>query len=60
MIAIFAAVGGWIGSRVGDGGTGMVVLIAATLGVLGSFLPGSVLRVFSRLRRSGGPPHGTA
>jgi len=55
VIAICAALGGWLGSHIGDGGTGMVVLVAATLGVLGSFLPGSVLRVVSR-RRSGGPP----
>ena len=60
MIAIFAALGGWLGSRIGDGGTGMVVLIAATLGVLGSFLPGTVLRVVSLLRRPGEPPHGAA
>lgn len=60
VIAACAALGGWLGSRIGNGGTGMVVLIAATLGVLGSFLPGSVLRVASRLRRSGGPPHGAA
>jgi L-lactate permease len=60
VIAACAALGGWLGSQLGDGGTGMVVLVAATLGVLGSFLPGSVLRAVSRLRRSGGPPHGPA
>jgi hypothetical protein len=60
MIALFAALGGWLGSHIGDGGPGMVALIAATLGVLGSFLPGSVLRVVSLLRRPGGPPHGAA
>ena len=48
-----AALGGWAGSHLGDGRGGMVVLIGATCGVLGSFLPGSVLWVRGRLAKSG-------
>lgn len=48
-----AALGAWLGSHLGDGETGMIVLIGATCGVLGSFLPNSVLWVSGRLRRPG-------
>lgn len=55
-----AALGGWLGSHLGDGKAGMIALIGATCGVLGSFLPGSVTWVRGRVRRPGGPPHGVA
>jgi outer membrane lipoprotein SlyB len=48
-----AALGGWAGSHLGDGQGGMVILIGATCGVLGSFLPGSVRWVRARLDKSG-------
>jgi outer membrane lipoprotein SlyB len=54
-VAACAAVGGWLGSHIGGGNAGMIVLIAATLGVLGSFLPGSLYRLLARVRRAGGP-----
>lgn len=54
MIAGCAAAGGWAGSHLGDGRIGYVALVAATCGVLGSFLPGGVLRVLSRLRAPAG------
>jgi hypothetical protein len=60
VIAACAAVGAWLGSHLGDGGTGMMALIGATFGVLGSFLPGSVTWVRSRIRSSGGPHQGAA
>jgi hypothetical protein len=50
-----AALGGWLGSFLGDGGVGMVALIGASFAVLGSFLPGSVSRVLGRSRGSDGP-----
>jgi hypothetical protein len=59
-IAACAALGGWAGSNMGDGKLGMVALIGATCGVLGSFLPGGVLWVRDRLRRAGGPRQGAA
>jgi hypothetical protein len=57
-VAACAALGGWAGSHVGGGHVGMVALIGATCGVLGSFLPGGVLWVRDRLRRPSGPGHG--
>jgi len=54
MVA-FAALGGFLGSHLGGGHTGMVVLIAGTLGVLGSFLPGSVVWIRDRVRRAARP-----
>jgi hypothetical protein len=60
VMAVCAALGAWLGSHLGDGGTGMVALIGATFGVLGSFLPGSVTWVRCRLRRAGGPHQGAA
>jgi biotin transporter BioY len=54
MVA-FAALGAFLGSHLGDGHAGMVILIGATLGVLGSFLPGSVVWIRDRTRRPAGP-----
>jgi hypothetical protein len=34
-----AAVGVWLGQRIGGGGPGMIALIAITCAVLGSFAP---------------------
>ena len=59
-MAACAALGAWLGRHIGDGGTGMMALIGATLGVLGSFLPGSVTWVRGRIRRAGGPNQGAA
>jgi hypothetical protein len=58
MVA-FAALGGYLGSHLGDGHAGMVILIGGTLGVL---LPGSVAWIRDRARRSArpGPPQGAA
>jgi hypothetical protein len=50
MVA-FAALGGYLGSHLGDGHGGMVILIGATLGVLGSFLPGSVAWIRNRAQQ---------
>lgn len=58
--AACAALGAWLGSHLDDGNTGMVALIGATGGVLGSFLPNSVVWVRGRLRRPGGPTRGAA
>jgi hypothetical protein len=60
VVAVCAALGAWAGSHLGDGHIGMVALIGATCGVLGSFLPGSVTWVVARVRRSGGPRQGAA
>jgi hypothetical protein len=51
-VAACAALGGWAGSHLGDGRVGMIALIGATCGVLGSFLPGCLLRIAGRVRRS--------
>ena len=59
-VAACAAAGAWLGGHLGDGKTGMIALVGATFGVLGSFLPGSVLWVRDRVRRAGGPPHGAS
>jgi hypothetical protein len=59
-VAACAALGGWAGSHLGGGHLGMVALIGATCGVLGSFLPGGVLWVRARLRRPSGPHQGAA
>ena len=50
MVA-FAALGGYLGSHLGDGRAGMVILIGGTLGVLGSFLPGSVAWIRNRAQQ---------
>ena len=47
-----AALGGWLGQRI-SGNAGMVVLLAAVCGVLGSFIPGSVRWTGLQLRRRG-------
>jgi hypothetical protein len=44
----FAALGGWAGHNLGDGGPGMIVLIAAVCAVLGSFAPGAIARLVKR------------
>jgi biotin transporter BioY len=53
MVA-FATLGAFWGSHLGDGRAGMVILIGATLGVLGSFLPGSIMWIRNRARRPAG------
>jgi hypothetical protein len=45
-----AAIGAWLGHELGGGSSGNVALISATCAVLGSFLPGAVIRVRARLR----------
>ena len=52
--AACAALGAWLGSNLDDGNTGMVALIGATCGVLGSFLPNATIWVRARLRRGVG------
>jgi hypothetical protein len=59
-MAACAALGAFLGSHLGDGGTGMMALIGGTLGVLGSFLPGSVTWIRGRIRRASGPRQGAA
>lgn len=60
VVAACAGLGAWLGSHLGGGQIGMVALIGATFGVLGSFLPGSVLWVRGLFRRTGGPRQGAA
>lgn len=55
-----AALGAWLGSNLGDGAAGMITLVGATSGVLGSFLPNSVIWVRGRVRRPGGPSRDAA
>jgi hypothetical protein len=50
-MACCAALGGWAGHNLGDGGPGMVVLIAAVCAVLGSFAPGWITRLVRRKPR---------
>lgn len=59
-VVVCAGLGAWFGHHVGDGGSGNIALISATCAVLGSFLPGAVLWVRSRLRRDGRPHRGAA
>jgi biotin transporter BioY len=54
MVA-FATLGAFLGSHLGGGNVGMIVLIGATLGVLGSFVPTSVTWLRRRARRAAGP-----
>ncbi len=54
VVIACAGFGAWVGSHIGGGHVGMVALIGATFGVLGSFLPGSVLWVRGRVRRPQG------
>lgn len=49
-VVLCAAAGAWFGHQVGDGRGGYVALISATCAVIGSFLPGAVLRLRARLR----------
>jgi hypothetical protein len=51
MVA-FAALGGFLGSHLGGGQAGMVILVGATLGVLGSFVPGAAVWIRDRAHRS--------
>jgi hypothetical protein len=60
-VAACAALGGWAGSHLGDGRVGMIALIGGTCGVLGSFLPGGLLRIADRVRRTpDGQRHGAS
>jgi hypothetical protein len=47
---IGAGLGAWAGEHLGDGRSGNIALISAVCAVLGSFLPGAIGRVRSRLR----------
>lgn len=58
-VAVCAGLGAWAGHYVGGGGAGNVALIAATCAVLGSFLPGGVRLLRSRVRGRG-PQQGAA
>jgi uncharacterized protein YcfJ len=58
-VVLCAAAGAWFGDHVGDGRGGYVALISATCAVIGSFLPGAVLRLRGRLRH-GKPRSGAA
>jgi hypothetical protein len=49
VVLVCAAIGVWFGHQIGDGGAGNMALIGATCAVLGSFLPGAVLRAWIRL-----------
>jgi hypothetical protein len=57
-MVLCAALGAWFGHYVGDGRGGYVALISATCAVIGSFLPGAVLRFRTRLRDHGKPHRG--
>jgi hypothetical protein len=60
VVAACAALGAWLGSHIGGGQVGMVALIGATFGVLGSFLPGALLWLRDRTRRPRGTSQGPA
>jgi hypothetical protein len=53
VVLACAAVGAWFGHEIGDGGAGNMALISATCAVLGSFLPGAILRAWTALRSRG-------
>jgi hypothetical protein len=55
-----AALGAWFGHHVGDGRAGYVALISAACAVIGSFFPGAVLRLRTRLRHHSKPHRGAA
>ncbi len=59
-VVLCAAFGAWFGHHVGDGSGGYIGLISATCGVLGSFVPGAVLWVRTRLHDHGRPDRGAA
>jgi len=54
-VVVCAGLGALAGHHVGDGGGGNIALISATCAVLGSFLPGGVLRLRARLRTRARP-----
>jgi len=49
-----AGLGAWLGSHIGGGNVGMIALVGATLGVLGSFLPGAVVWIRARTQGRAG------
>jgi hypothetical protein len=57
-VLVCAALGALFGHHVGDGGSGNIALISATCAVLGSFLPGTVARIWARLHSRGRPSPG--
>jgi uncharacterized protein YcfJ len=57
-VVVCAALGALAGHQLGDGRAGNIALISATCAVLGSFLPGSVLLVRTRLRNRAKPGDG--
>ena len=59
-VLLCAGVGAWFGHRIGGGGPGIIALISATCGVLGSFVPGTVLRLAGRRRHGQRPRQGAA
>lgn len=59
-VVLCAGLGVWLGHYIGDGRAGYVALIGATCGVLGSFFPGAVLRLRTRLRDHAKPHRGAA
>jgi len=54
-VLVCALLGAWGGDHIGGGGFGYIALIGATCAVLGSFLPGAVIRIRARLRNRGSP-----
>jgi hypothetical protein len=59
-VVLCATLGAWFGHHVGDGNGGYIALISATCAVLGSFLPGAVLWVRTRLHHHRRPDRGAA
>jgi hypothetical protein len=59
-VVLCAAAGAWFGHHVGDGRVGYIVLISATCAVIGSFLPGAVLRLRTLVRDHSKPHRGAA
>jgi hypothetical protein len=53
-----AVLGAWFGHQLGDGRAGNVALISATCAVLGSFVPGAVRWLLTRLQGRRPPRHG--
>lgn len=57
-VLLCAVLGALLGHHIGDGGSGNIALISATCAVLGSFLPGAVVRLLARLRGRNRPHRG--
>lgn len=57
-VVVCAGLGALAGHQLGDGRAGNVALISATCAVLGSFLPGTVLVLRTRLRTRAKPGDG--